>query len=93
MPRARLRVLDCADTVPFHAGDVAAVLEEAEAFVIGHEDSPWTDRVLATVLSATPPRSTPHSRPWRRRPVSQAPSRDKPDGPPAGLDRPTPSLP
>ena len=49
---ARLRVLDCADTVPFHAGDVAAVLEEAEAFVIGHEDSPWTDRVLATRFGA-----------------------------------------
>ena len=50
IPGARLRILDGADTLPFHAGDFDAVLDEAEAFVTGHQDSRSSDRVLATVL-------------------------------------------
>lgn len=50
IPGARLRVLDGADTLPFHVGDVAAVLDEVESFVSGHQHSPPTARVLATVV-------------------------------------------
>ena len=50
IPGAQRRVLDGADTLPFHAGDADAVLDEVEAFLTGHQDARATDRVLATVL-------------------------------------------
>jgi class 3 adenylate cyclase len=50
IPGARMTVLDGADTLPFHAGDVSAVLDEVASFLTGHQDGRVTDRVLATVL-------------------------------------------
>jgi class 3 adenylate cyclase/alpha-beta hydrolase superfamily lysophospholipase len=50
IPGAQMRLLDGADTLPFHAGDVGVVLDEVEAFLTGHQDVRVSDRVLATVL-------------------------------------------
>ncbi len=47
---AELRLVDGADTVPFHAGDFEATLDHVEEFLTGKRDAPPTDRVLATVL-------------------------------------------
>jgi class 3 adenylate cyclase len=47
---AVLRVLDGADTLPFHAGDFNQVLDVVEEFLTGGSDSPRADRSLATVL-------------------------------------------
>lgn len=58
IPGARLHVLDGADTLPFHAGDFGALLDEVVAFVTGHQDTPPTQRVLATVLFTDIVRST-----------------------------------
>jgi class 3 adenylate cyclase/pimeloyl-ACP methyl ester carboxylesterase len=58
IPGAELRVLDGADTLPFHAGDFGPVLDEVEDFLIGRRESVTTDRVLATVLLTDIVRST-----------------------------------
>src|SRR5690606_6503159 len=50
IPGAELRVVAGGDTVPFHAGDFDAILEQVEEFVTGRRLAPATDRVLATVL-------------------------------------------
>ncbi len=55
---AELRVLDGADTLPFHAGDFGPVLNAVEDYVTGRRDRPRTDRVLATVLFTDIVRST-----------------------------------
>lgn len=47
---AELRVVDGADTLPFHAGDFGPVLDHVEDFLTGRRDSIRADRVLATVL-------------------------------------------
>ena len=47
---AELRVVEGADTVPFHAGDVGPTLDAVEDFVAGRPESARTERVLATVL-------------------------------------------
>jgi len=58
IPGAELRVLEGADTLPFHAGDFDAVLDEVESFLEGRSAAPHTDRVLATVLFTDIVRST-----------------------------------
>ena len=50
IPGAQLRVLPGADTLPFHAGDFRAVLDEVARFLSGHPEQSPTDRMLATVL-------------------------------------------
>jgi class 3 adenylate cyclase/pimeloyl-ACP methyl ester carboxylesterase len=50
IPGATLRVVDGADTLPFHAGDFHMVLDEVEEFLTGNRESVSTDRALATVL-------------------------------------------
>lgn len=47
---ARLRIVEGADTVPFHAGDFDPVLDEVEDFLTGRPESVRTERTLATVL-------------------------------------------
>ncbi|MFO7547358.1 MAG: adenylate/guanylate cyclase domain-containing protein [Acidimicrobiia bacterium] len=47
---AVLRVVEGADTLPFHAGDFGPVLDHVEEFLTGRSDAPRVDRVLATVL-------------------------------------------
>lgn len=47
---AELRVVDGADTLPFHAGDFGPVLDHVEDFLTGRRESVRADRVLATVL-------------------------------------------
>ncbi len=50
IPGARLEVVPGADTLPFHAGDTAPILDAIESFVTGHTGQMKTDRMLATVL-------------------------------------------
>ena len=50
IPDARLIELDGADTLPFHAGDIDAVLSPIEIFLTGTDHSPSLDRRLATVM-------------------------------------------
>ena len=47
---AQLRVVEGADTLPFHAGDIGPTLGAVEEFLTGGQTSPVTGRVLATVL-------------------------------------------
>jgi class 3 adenylate cyclase len=47
---ADLRMVEGADTVPFHAGDFDPTLDLVEEFLTGKREAPRTDRVLATVL-------------------------------------------
>lgn len=47
---AALRVVEGADTVPFHAGDFEPTLEQVEEFLTGKHDVAREDRILATVL-------------------------------------------
>ena len=50
IPGAELQVLEGADTLPFHAGDTATLLDAVSGFVSGRPDRPGVDRVLATVV-------------------------------------------
>lgn len=50
IPGATLRIVDGADTIPFHAGDFGPILDEVAAFLTGKSEAPTSDRVLATVL-------------------------------------------
>lgn len=50
IPGAQLRVVEGAETLPFHAGDVGPTLDAVEDFVGGRPESARTERVLATVL-------------------------------------------
>ncbi len=47
---AEFRIVDGADTVPFHAGDFDPTLDAVEEFVTGNKDVGSVDRVLSTVL-------------------------------------------
>ncbi len=47
---AVLRVIDGADTIPFHAGDFTPVLDEVEEFITGERPAVDPNRMLATVL-------------------------------------------
>jgi class 3 adenylate cyclase len=47
---AVLRVVEGADTLPFHAGDFGPTLDHVEEFLTGRSDAPRIDRVLSTVL-------------------------------------------
>ena len=47
---AELRVVEGADTLPFHAGDFGPTLDQVEEFLTGRRKSSRADRVLATVL-------------------------------------------
>ena len=50
IPGAELRVVDGADTLPFHAADFGPTLDAVEDFVVGRAESARSERVLATVL-------------------------------------------
>jgi class 3 adenylate cyclase len=47
---AELRLVDGADTLPFHAGDFGPTLDQVEDFLTGKRERTRVDRVLATVL-------------------------------------------
>lgn len=47
---AELRVVEGADTLPFHAGDFGPTLDHVEEFLTGRKEASRVDRVLATVL-------------------------------------------
>lgn len=47
---ARLRVVDGADTLPFHAGDFGPILDGVAEFLTGRSEPGPTDRVLSTVM-------------------------------------------
>lgn len=47
---SELRVVDGADTVPFHAGDFGPTLDRVEEFLTGSLAAERVDRVLSTVL-------------------------------------------
>lgn len=47
---AKLVIVDGADTLPFHAGDTASILNAIESFLPGQGTSVDTNRMLATVL-------------------------------------------
>jgi class 3 adenylate cyclase len=47
---AELRVVEGADTLPFHAGDFGPTLDHVEEFLTGRREASRADRVLATVL-------------------------------------------
>jgi class 3 adenylate cyclase len=47
---AELRIVEGADTIPFHAGDFGPTLDSVEEFLTGRKESSRADRVLATVL-------------------------------------------
>jgi class 3 adenylate cyclase len=50
IPGAKYVELPGADSYPFHAGDLDAVLDEVEEFLTGRRDVAAHDRVLATVM-------------------------------------------
>jgi class 3 adenylate cyclase len=50
IPGAELRVVQGADTFPFHAGDSSETLSAVEAFITGRAGSLQTNRMLATIL-------------------------------------------
>src|SRR5690606_36303308 len=50
IPHAKLRMVEGADSLPFHAGDFGPTLDAVEDFLIGRQVSVRTERVLATVL-------------------------------------------
>lgn len=47
---AELRIVEGADTLPFHAGDFGPTLDHVEEFLTGRSKPSRADRVLATVL-------------------------------------------
>ncbi len=47
---AELRIVDGADTLPFHAGDFGPILDHVEEFITGKREAAPTNRVLSTVL-------------------------------------------
>jgi class 3 adenylate cyclase len=47
---AELRIVDGADTLPFHAGDFGPTLEHVEEFLTGRREPERAGRVLSTVL-------------------------------------------
>jgi class 3 adenylate cyclase len=47
---AELRIVDGADTLPFHAGEFEPTLGHVEEFLTGRHDVAREDRILATVL-------------------------------------------
>lgn len=47
---AEFKLLDGADTIPFHAGDFGPTLDHVEEFLTGKREAIRGDRVLATVL-------------------------------------------
>jgi class 3 adenylate cyclase len=50
IPGAELRVVEGADTLPFHAGDSTQILDEVASFITGEVDTAASARVLATVM-------------------------------------------
>ena len=50
IPGAKYVELPGADTTPFYAGDVDALLDEVQVFLTGARATPVVDRVLATVM-------------------------------------------
>lgn len=50
IPGAELRVVEGADTLPFHAGDFGPTLDEVEEFLTGRREAARVDRVLSTVM-------------------------------------------
>ncbi len=50
IPGAELRIVEGADTLPFHAGEFDPTLDHVEQFLTGGQEAPTGDRVLATVL-------------------------------------------
>lgn len=50
IPGAELRIVEGADTLPFHAGDFDPTLDHVEQFLTGGQEALTGDRVLATVL-------------------------------------------
>jgi class 3 adenylate cyclase len=50
IPGAELRIVEGADTLPFHAGDFEPTLETVEDFLTGRRDTTRVDRVLSTVM-------------------------------------------
>ena len=50
IPGAELRVVEGADTLPFHAGDFGPTLDHVEEFLTGRREASRADRALATVL-------------------------------------------
>lgn len=50
IPHAELRIVEGADTVPFHAGDFGPTLDAVEDFLTGWPEQARTERVLASVL-------------------------------------------
>jgi class 3 adenylate cyclase len=50
IPGAELRVVQGADTFPFHAGDSSETLSAVETFITGRAGSLQTNRMLATIL-------------------------------------------
>jgi class 3 adenylate cyclase len=47
---AQLRVVEGADTLPFHAGDAGEILDAVETFITGGSSQVRADRMLSTVL-------------------------------------------
>jgi class 3 adenylate cyclase len=47
---SELRLVDGADTLPFHAGNFEPTLDHVAEFLTGRREAPRIDRVLATVL-------------------------------------------
>ena len=47
---AQLRVVEGADTLPFHAGDFGPILDHVEEFLTDRRESTRVERVLSTVL-------------------------------------------
>ena len=47
---AEFRMVEGADTLPFHAGDFDPTLDQVEVFLTGRSEASRADRVLATVL-------------------------------------------
>jgi class 3 adenylate cyclase len=50
IPGAEFRIVEGADTIPFHAGDFGPTLDEVEEFLTGERTSVDSNRMLATVL-------------------------------------------
>jgi class 3 adenylate cyclase/pimeloyl-ACP methyl ester carboxylesterase len=50
IPNAELKVVDGADTIPYHAGDFGPTLDHVSAFIAGRDEVATTNRVLATVM-------------------------------------------
>lgn len=50
IPGAEFRIVEGADTLPFHAGDFGPTMDEIEEFLTGERKSVDSNRMLATVL-------------------------------------------